>query len=199
MAKLTIVTPIHSEKVPVIEKKKTEKKTVVKPITVVLKAAGVPEKAKLPVEKTFEFEMFLIWDSIPSFFKNPPTDKKSKLKPSVQEFCESMGIEDETVLELAQIQTATAFAEKYGVSKDTLTDWRKLIRERDLLADLASWTRPLTRNVMMSLYNQCLRGGLPEHYKLWLQTVAGWSEKSLIDIRKRTIKTVRVEVLHKTQ
>lgn len=177
MAKLSVIAPIRTEKAPAIEPVKHD------PVL------------DREIEKTFEFEMFLLWESIPSFFKNPPADKKTGNKPEPRPFCEAMGIDDERILELCEIPTASAFGIKYGVHRDTLTDWRKIIRNRDLLGDLREWASPLTRNVLMALYNQCLRGGLPEHYKLWLQSVAQFSEKSVIDINKRVIKKVVIEVL----
>lgn len=191
MAKLNVVTGNEQEKTPSIENKKPE----VPPADAVVPFEIVKATSDLPIEKTFEFEMFALWYSIPTFLKNPMPHKKTGYKPDVREFCEEMGIDDERVIELAMIPTMTEFCAAYNINKNTATEWKKLLHERDLYADLSEWTKPLTKNVMMSLYAACLRGGFPDHYKLWLQTVNGWSEKTQIDIRKRTIKTVRVEIV----
>lgn len=173
MAKLAIVSPNESEKPFAIEK----------------------PAEQLPVVKKEEFEAFVLWCSIPVFLKRPPRDKKTGHTPEVREFCESLGIEDERVFELAELKNQNEFAARFDLSIDTLTDWKKLILERDLLGDLQTWAKPLSRNVLMSLYNNTLRGGLPEHYALWFKLAAGWSDKLNVDIRKRVIKTVRVEIV----
>lgn len=185
MAKLHVVGVVKQENTEPIEK--------VEPLQLSVPAKITRED--LPVRKPDEFEIFLAWYSIPAFFRNPPRDKKTRLQPDVRDFLESIGVDDERTIRLAEIKTMSAFAEEYHVHINTLTDWRKLIQERDMLEDVRSWAKPLVRNVIMSLYNACLRGGLPDHYKLFLQTVAGYSEKSQIDIRKRVIKTVRVEIV----
>ena len=174
----------------------SDKSETVKTLQPLLLNAPKPEDAQVDIKKQEEFETFLLWFSMPSFFRKPPRDRKTGFQPQPREFCESLGVEDEKLLELCEIPTQSAFAEKYGVSIDTLTDWKKKIRERDLLGDLRMWAEPMMKNVMMAHYNQCIRGGLPEHFKLFYQVIGQWNEKVNIDIRKRTIKTVEVNVIH---
>ena len=153
------------------------------------------ETQDIDVDKPTEFAAFVAWSSIPVFLKRPPRDKKTGNTLSVEDFCYSLGIEDEEVIDLAKLTTGTMFCERYGVNKDTLTRWKKKIAQRNVMEDIRQWAQPMTRNVIMSLYNQAVRGGLPGHYELYLQAVAQWSPKMNIDIRKRTIKTVRIEVV----
>jgi hypothetical protein len=54
-------------------------------------------------------------------------------------------------------------------------------------------TNELNSNVVFSLYNKTIRGGLPEHYKLWFQVIAKWSEK--IHIENRVIRTINLRVI----
>ena len=185
-------------KLNVVGVEKGEKSKPIEPEPVKLLPAPKITKEDLPVYKEDEFEIFLAWYSVPAFFRHPPIDKKSRQRPSVRDFCESIGVDDEQTILLAEIPSMSAFAETYKVHINTLTDWRKLIHERDMLQDIRTWAKPLTRNVMMSLYNACLRGGLPDHYKLWLQSVADYSEKTQIDIRKRQITTIEYEIVDKT-
>lgn len=154
-----------------------------------------PIDVPLSMTKPKEFEAFVLWCSIPVFFKRPPRDKKTGEKPTVREFLYSMGIEDDRVIELAELDTQKAFGDRFEVNEHTLVEWKQKMRERDLLADLGAWIEPLTRNVMMAHYNSCIRGGLPEHYKLWYQVAAKWSEKTQVDVNKRTISVVKVHIV----
>jgi transposase-like protein len=139
-----------------------------------------------------QFAKFVMWCSVPSLLRYPPANKGGS-RPTPREFAENMGIEDEAVLELIEIKTQTEFAAKYGVDQKTLYNWKQKMQERDVMADLRQWAKPLTRNVALSLYNKAIRGGLPDHYKLFFQIVNGWSEKIRID--KREIKAVRIEIV----
>jgi len=135
------------------------------------------------------FEAFILWLSLPSVLKRPPA------KASISEFATSMGIDDEEVLGLIEIKTQKQFAERYEVNEDTLTAWKRTGQAQQAIEDLQRWARPLTKNVLFGLYNQCIRGGQPQHYKLWYQIVAGWSEKLTLMQSQRRIKSMRVLVL----
>ena len=138
------------------------------------------------------FAAFVLWSTVPSLLRYPPKNKDGS-RPTPREFAESMGIEDEDMLAMVDIKTQTMFAEKYGVDPKTLWAWKKKMASRNVLEDIRQWAQPLTRNVILSLYNKAIRGGLPDHYKLFLQAIPGWSEKIRID--KRTITKVVIETV----
>jgi len=150
------------------------------------------EAAALETTRPDIFAAFILWSTVPSLLRYPPKNKDGT-KPTPREFAESMGIEDEEILKLIDIKTQGQFAEKYGIGDSTVYRWKKKAAERDVLMDIRKWAQPLTRNVILSLYNKAIRGGLPDHYKLFLQAIPGWSEKIRID--QRTIKKVIVEVV----
>lgn len=192
MAKLVVVSPIPAKKEEKAASEVSEKKDIVRSLPPVVLKQPPPSW----IVKKKEFDIFTAWLAIPPLFKRPPVDKKTRQRPPVRDFLEAIGVNDDTVVALAEITTQNQFAEQYGVSIDTLTDWKKKIFEKDLLGELAEWARPLMSNVIMAHYNQCIRGGLPEHYKLFYQIVGGWSEKMSLNISKREIKTINVNVVH---
>lgn len=92
-----------------------------------------------------------------------------------------LGIDSETILELSDIRTQNDFAEKYGVSKDTLSLWNKTIAVRDSMEDIRKWARGLTKNVIASLYNTAVRKGSSFEVKLFMQLVESWEEKQKVE------------------
>lgn len=146
------------------------------------------EKLKHPDE----YRKFAVWLALPPLMRRPPRDKNGNT-PTVREFAERMGIEDDDAIALLECPTQTAFSEKFGISQQTLSAWKADIKQRDILADIRAWANDLNSNVVFSLYNKTIQGGLPEHYKLWFQVIAGWSEKFRVD--QRVIKTITFEVV----
>lgn len=142
-----------------------------------------------------EFKAFAIWLSMPPLMRKPPRDKQGNA-PTIEDFCAQMGIDDDEVISLVKIRTMTEFSEKYGISQNTLTAWRKEIKRQDIMHDIRVWANELNSNVVFALYNKAIRGGLPEHYKLWFQVIAGWSEKIRVD--KRVIKAVEIRIVNPT-
>lgn len=143
-----------------------------------------------------EFKAFSLWLSLPSFMRRPPKAKDGTV-PTVRDFAEKMGFDDEEAIAFLEIKTMQEFAEKYNVHPNTLTAWKKAVRKADPFSDIREWANDLNRNVIFSLYNKAIQGGLPEHYKLWFQVVAGWSEKVQHD--HRVIRTVNLRVLEAPQ
>jgi len=141
-----------------------------------------------------EYALYVKWRTIPALLRNPPPAKDgTRLSP--EDFALSLGIDDEEAMEFLGLKTKAEFAAKYGVSERTLTRWNYHIKRRDIFADLREFALPLHRNVMLSLYNKAIRGGLPEHYALWMKAFAQWNEKMQIDLTKRTIRTIRYEIV----
>lgn len=140
------------------------------------------------------FAKYVAWKTMPSLLRRPPKNKDGTT-PDMEEFAASLGIDDPEQTALLMIRTQSEFAEKYDIHPDTLTDWNAKVKERDLFADLREFALPLHKNVMLSLYNKTIRGGLPEHYALWFKVFAQWSEKMQIDLTKRTVRTIRYEIV----
>ncbi len=141
---------------------------------------GLQTHSDIRPEKETEYESYILWKALPAFFKYPPVAKDGS-RPDAVLFCESLGVDDDRVLQLVKIKTQKEFAERFDVSEDTLSLWNKTIRVRSALQDMREWGRGLTKNVMMSLYNNCIRKGFAIDVKLWLQAVEGWEEKQRIE------------------
>lgn len=81
----------------------------------------MPKNAKKGVYKEKEFEMYVLWKSIPAYFRGM---KEAELF--------SQGFTDPLVMKIAKIQNQTAFAKKFRI-KDmgTLTDWNARIKKNE--------------------------------------------------------------------
>lgn len=140
-----------------------------------------PNKSDIEPYLNDVFQTYCVWKSIPSIFRYPPKDRKTGVAPSSKEFCEMIGVDDDQIFELIEIKSQKAFAEKFNVSQDTLTDWNKSVKLRESLMEIREWGRGLTKNVMASLYNTAIRKGSYYEVKLWLQTIEGWEEKQKVE------------------
>lgn len=85
----------------------------------------MPKNAKRSVYREKEFEMYVLWKSLPAYFRGM---KKAELH--------SHGFTDPIVMEIAAIKSQTAFAKKFCI-KDlgTLTDWNAKISKNKLNAN----------------------------------------------------------------
>ena len=97
-----------------------------------------------------EFDMYCIWKSLPPMIISPN-------KGTVDEVLEQLRIDDPILIELAKLRTQGDFAKHFNVSPDTLTDWNKLINKRDTLADIRVWAKRLSKNVILSMYNNAMK------------------------------------------
>lgn len=113
------------------------------------------------------FDAYVAWRSIPAVIR------QGKLKGV------ALGLEqiDSDFGELLKLRNQTDFARKYGVENSTLTNWNKLIEEKNMLSETRRWASKLTSNVLFSLYKKTLENGSPRAVALWLQVVHGWNPK----------------------
>lgn len=143
------------------------------------------EKETVKVYKQEVFDTYVAWKSIPAFLKNPPPykDKVTKeiIKPVPRDYAIQMGIDEEEILELIEIPNQTTFAERYNVGKDTLSEWNRKIRERSILKDVSNWASRLIPNVIISIYRHAIAKGDPFLFKLYLQAVSEFEEKSKVE------------------
>lgn len=119
-----------------------------------------------------EFDMYCIWKSLPPMIISPN-------KGTVDEVLEQLRIDDPILIELAKLRTQGDFAKHFNVSPDTLTDWNKLINKRDTLADIRVWAKRLSKNVILSMYNNAMKSD-SKAYKdreNFLKVINQWSDK----------------------
>ena len=137
------------------------------------------------------YELYCLWKSLPAFLKYPPKDK-SGFQPTSRMFAENLGIDYEMVLLLLDIKTQTEFAERYSVSKDTLSDWNKTFGVRQSLQDIKTWAKRLSKNVLMALYNTAIRKGQAMEVKLFFQLIEGWEEKQKMEHELKGVDVITI-------
>lgn len=128
------------------------------------------KNGKKSVKKPYreqDFEMYILWKSLPTILREKPADYIIKL-----------GFTDPIVIELLNIRNQTEFAEKFKIKElDTLTNWNKrdglIERVREVRKD---WARKLTGNVLTGLYKRAVSQGSAAEVKLWYQIVEEWKE-----------------------
>lgn len=126
----------------------------------------------------------------PINIETPPTIRKKAIFDAFVEFCaspdpdraEMFGYKlDPLKNRYEKIPSQKDFAIKYGVSQDTLVDWKK--REDFIIAvDIKQkqWGVDLTANVMASLYKRCLKYGISADVELFLAYYKNWDRKLVI-------------------
>lgn len=118
------------------------------------------------------YEKYKIWRSLPTLWKGMKRE----------ELVEKFGIEDESMLELLECKTQGKFAEKHGITIETTTDWNHRMEKDgfDHLEEIRKWADKLTKNVTLAHYNKLIRKFDPVSADIWYKTIAGFSEKKLI-------------------
>jgi len=135
------------------------------------KVAGKPvskDVAKPFTPKDDIKEVFRMWSCLPRTFLGKP-----------KEIAELLGLaaDEELVVKLMGLKTRTAFAEEYGVAKETLTRWGKEFEKDPRMLRFDRYITGLTNNVIGALYRQILTNPDAPMVKLWLQYVEGWREQ----------------------
>ncbi len=114
--------------------------------------------------------------------------KKALSKPDVfRQFVEWMSLP----LPLREPKTQEAFRKKWGVTRATLTGWKK--REEFWKAveeEWKTWGRERTADVIESFHKKILDEGFTADYKLWFQFFLNWNEKT------ETEHTGEIEIIH---
>lgn len=130
-----------------------------------------------------KYRMYLIW-------KNMPV----KWLGMARQHLQNMGIQDEEILELSDIETQKDFAEKFEMNETTLVIWNKKKPPAEFQdIDWRKWAVGLTKNVVSTLYDKIEEEGDAARVKLWLQAVDGYVEEQNInhDITAETLVSVR--------
>lgn len=123
----------------------------------------------------------------------PPVNKDSGESPTPRQFAMSMGIEDEDLLDLLEIKTQNDFADRFKVSKDTLSLWNKKLDRMDTSGDLRRLSQRLTKNLMFALYQHTYRKGNPLNFKLWLEFVERWEPKLQLKHNFKSVAKINVK------
>lgn len=117
-----------------------------------------------------EYRMFLIWRSLPV-----------TLRGISEEDAESRGVKDPEIMELIQLRTMGDFAERFGISRDTLTDWKnKPVPDEYVAIDWRVWAREFTPEVVHHLLEGIREKKKADAIKLWFQTVDGFVEETAV-------------------
>lgn len=122
-----------------------------------------------------EYRLFLIWQILPQEIRD------EKVGPA---YLEQEGITDELITELAGIKTQKAFAEKYGLNKDTLSMWKKqpVPEQYAELADFRYYSKQLIKNVLPILYRGFKERKDPASAKFLLEGHGEYIQKSEVHI-----------------
>lgn len=130
-----------------------------------------------------EYRLFLIWKALPLEIKNGGVA-----------YLQKAGVDDEELLELCQVKTKLDFGKKYGLNKDTLTDWnRRPVPPEYKDIDWRYWARQFTTRVVSLLFEGIIEDKDAARIKLWLQAVDGYVEQSSINnnVSVETLNGVR--------
>ena len=138
-----------------------------------------------------QFEIYKAWRSLPSILRYPPS------KYTATEYAQSLGIENEEILELLEIRTKGDFATKYHVHPNTLTNWEKVLRNSPTLQDTKHWATNLTKNMILSMYRHAMKSGNPAMYKLWFQVIEDFKEATRHEIDTPNLTQFSVSVRSK--
>lgn len=163
----------------------TIKKRIVNPRPSTQKKRG--PKTHMDIKKEKEFELYTVWRSLPPMMIRP-------VKGTAFEVADKLGIDDETIRELMGISSQTEFAKRYKVDQATLTKWNRLISKRDTLEDIRNWAKYLTKNVMLSMYQNAMTNGRTsfKDRENFLKVIEQWSEK--LDI-KHDVKDTLADII----
>jgi hypothetical protein len=135
----------------------------------------IPKKSESEVVfnpyKGHEYRLFLIWRSLPV-----------TLRGISEEDAENRGVKDPEIIELIQLRTLGDFAERFGISRDTLTDWKnKPVPDEFVMIDWRYWAREFTPEVVHHLLEGIREKKKADAIKLWFQTVDGFVEETSVN------------------
>ena len=125
-------------------------------------------------QKKKEYELYKLWKSLPAII----------LGTTEQDLIKKFGMDDPLQIELIQIKTQKGFAEKYGLDKNTPSEWNERMEKEgnEHLDETRKWAKKLNKNVVFALYNKIMRKPDPVSIELWSKLVDGWNEKKELKI-----------------
>lgn len=121
--------------------------------------------------KGHEYRLFLTWRTLPV-----------TLRGISVEDAEDRGVKDPELLELIQLKTQSDFANRFQISMNTLTDWKKQpVPEEFEKLDWRYWAREFTPEVVHHLLEGIREKKKADAIKLWFQTVDGFVEETAVN------------------
>lgn len=131
----------------------------------------MPTNAKKNVYKEKEFQTYVLWKSLPAFFRGM---QKKELQ--------SYGFTDPLILKIVAIKNQTTFAKKFGI-KDlgTLTDWNNRIKNNNL----ESFT---LNNIFKKEFENINIKNIPKSKKLSIKKRTDRTPQEPVSNSKKTIK-----------
>jgi len=126
-----------------------------------------PNQSKVKIRKINEYKAFVMWNSIPKIYRGLTKDELIKL-----------GIEEQ-FHELLEIGTNSEFAKRFGLSNDTLTDWRKLPQfESDIVNTVDRSTfQEFYARIVREFTLKTIEYGDAQRFVIWMQKFAGHIER----------------------
>ncbi len=113
------------------------------------------------------YDLYILWLALPPMFS-----EKGEIG------FDALGIKDDFVRELCYIKTKKAFAEKYGINKDTITAWDKRIDINEpLLVERRKWLSRVLGNVLGAVYRKVLIDGDASKAKFLAQYAGEFTEE----------------------
>lgn len=129
-----------------------------------------PEAPQAEIPKVDVFDKYIEWSSLPAL-----------------ERAEMLGIAKNPVTgKYTRLATNSDFADKFGVHRNTLGNWRQksdfidAVRER-----IHQRNDARTPDVLDALYRRCIKFGMANDVELWLAYTQGWSRQTKIKIIER--------------
>lgn len=117
-----------------------------------------------------EYRLFLIWRSLPVTLRGISSEQ-----------AEERGVKDPEIMELIQLKTQGDFADRFQISMNTLTEWkRQPVPDEYLMIDWRYWAREFTPEVVHHLLEGIREKKKADAIKLWFQTVDGFIEETAV-------------------
>lgn len=93
---------------------------------------------------------------------------------------------------LKELKTMKEFSEKWGVTPDTLTRWKKRQDFWEKVSEKRiNWARDKTSDVIHGLFKRAATRGEAAEVKLWMQLIEDWSEKQQVQTPNITVIGIR--------
>lgn len=147
-----------------------------KPLSMDIITKTVKNRENEPVFNPYkgqEYRLFLIWRSLPV-----------TLRGISGEQAEERGVKDPELVELIQCKTMSDFANRFQISLNTLTEWKKKdVPDEYKVIDWRYWAKEFTSEVVFHLLESIREKKKADSIKLWLQTVDGFVEETSVNNR----------------
>ena len=100
--------------------------------------------------------------------------------------------------EVFRFETATAFAKKYNVCPDTLTDWKRRDGFWDRVKrERPKWVKERASEVLASLYRKAISDGSASEVKLFLQYAGEFEESQVVRLLEKEPSEEEKELIKK--